>query len=74
MKRTLDESGKLVNKRIDEEEMDIFKNERSCCKQEEVATENLLNKSSAIITEALEKGIGNINMKDSSPEIQVRVT
>jgi hypothetical protein len=42
MKRTLDESGKLVNKRIDEEEMDIFKNERSCCKQEEVESKSSL--------------------------------
>ena len=74
MIKKLNESHELVNKDIDDEEMDVFKNERSCCKQEELATENMLNKSSAIITDALEKGMDNMNMKDTSPEIQVRVT
>ena len=74
MIRKLHETDKLVNKDIDDEDMDVFKNERSFCKQEEFAAENMLNKSSTIITDALEKGMDNMNMKDTSPEIQVRVT
>ena len=85
---TLDEKEKLVHKHVDDEEMSIFKNERSCCKLEEVAAENMLNKaegnedvlnsscikSSTIITDALEKGMDNIHIKETAPEIQVRVT
>jgi predicted nucleic acid-binding Zn-ribbon protein len=96
--KNLDEKEKIVHKDVDDEEMDIFKNERSCCKGEEIATENMLNKTegkeinelscnedsnkdvlnslnrSTIITDTLEKGMDSINIKESSPEIQVRVT
>ena len=96
--KNLDEKEKLVHKDVDDEKMDVFKNERSCCKGEEIATENMLNKTegkeinelscnedsnkdvmnslnrSTIITDTLEKGMDSINIKESSPEIQVRVT
>ena len=96
--KNLDEKEKLVHKDVDDEEMDVFKNERSCCKGKEIAKENMLNKTegkeinelscnedsnkdvlnslnrSTIITDTLEKGMDSINIKESSPEIQVRVT
>ncbi|CAB3996892.1 Hypothetical predicted protein [Paramuricea clavata] len=96
--KNLDEKEKLVHKDVDDKEMDVFKNERSCCKGEEIAAENMLNKTegkeinelscnedsnkdvlnslkrSSIITDTLEKGMDSIHIKESSPEIQVRVT
>ena len=90
-----DEKDKVAHEYVDDEDMSIYKNERSLCRNEEVLAENMLNKSegnefdelpckedpnkdilnrSTVITDALEKGIDGIKIKESSPEIQVRVT
>ena len=80
--KTFDEKANFAD------QLNIFKNERSCCKDEDVTKENLLNKTEGdedrlksscktcptIITDALEKNMESIKMKESSKEIQVRVT
>ena len=94
------ENDKLVHGYIDDEDMSVYMNERSLCKNEEVLAENILNRTdgneidelackedpdkdilnsscmnrSTVITDALEKGIDGIKIKETSPEIQVRVT
>ena len=62
----------ITKKDIDDEDMAVFKNERNSCEDEQIAMENVY--CPKIITDALEKGIDSINIKESSPEIQVRVT
>ena len=99
-KQVENENDKLVHRYVDDEDMSVYKNERSLCKNEEVLAENILNKTdgneidelackedpdkdilnsscmnrSTVITDALEKGIDGIKIKETSPEIQVRVT
>ncbi|XP_028402201.1 nuclear mitotic apparatus protein 1-like [Dendronephthya gigantea] len=60
------------NKDIEDEDMAVFKNERNSCEDEQIPMENIY--CPTIITDALEKGIDSINIKESSQEIQVRVT